>query len=199
MADPVDGRGALRSASSVRAERERALTERFGGMDWWADFLGFAVAIFFTTILFGIVGAIVGTVGYQMHANVPKIGGAVSSAQQQLGLGGLIGGLIALFIAYLLGGYAAGRMARFSGALNGVGVVIWTIIIAIILGILGAILGNRFTVGNQLHLNIDTKTLGVAGLISLVVTLLVMLVAATLGGRMGEGYHRPIDREAGLR
>ena len=199
MAEPADGSGSLRSASSVHVERERALTERFGGIDWWADFLGFAVAIFFTMVLFGIVGAIVGTVGYQMNANVPKIGGSVSTTQQQLGLGGLIGGLVALFLAYLLGGYAAGRMARFSGAVNGLGVVIWTVIVAIILGILGAILGNRFNVGNQLHLNIDTATLGVAGVISLVVALLVMILAATLGGRLGEGYHRPIDRQAGLR
>jgi hypothetical protein len=198
MAEPAGSSNSLRSITSVRAERQHALEARFGGMDWWADFLGFAVAIFFTTVLFGIVGAIVGTVGYQMHATVPKVGSSVPGTTQQLGLGGLIGGLIALFLAYLIGGYAAGRMARFNGAQNGVGVVIWTIIVAIVLGILGAILGNRFNVGTTLNLHIDTTTVGVAGLISLVVTLVVMLLAATIGGKMGERYHRPIDRQAGL-
>ena len=197
MAEPVEASGELRSAKVVRAEREAELTRRFGGFHWGADFIGFAVATFFTVLLFGIVGAIVGTVGYQLHAKVPKVGGAVSGTTQQLGIGGLIGGLVALFLAYLIGGYTAGRMVRFSGAKNGLGVVIWTIIAAIILGAAGGIAGNRFDVAKQLHLNIDTGTLTTAGLVSLAVTLLVMLIAAVLGGSLGERYHRRIDREAG--
>jgi len=199
MADPLKSSDTLRSVSSVHAERERALAERFGGFDWWADFLGFTVAVFFTVVLFGIVGAIVGTVGYQMNATVPKVGGPVSGATQQLGVAGLIGGLVALFIAYLVGGYAAGRMARFNGSLNGLGVVLWTIIITVVLGIVGGIVGNNFNVASQLNLHIDTTTAGVAGAVSLVVSLIVMALAAMLGGRLGEGYHRPIDRQAGLR
>lgn len=199
MAESLQSSDNVRSIDSVQRDREVALAQKFGGMDWWADFLGFAVATFFAVVLFGIVGAIVGTVGYQMHATVPKVGGAVSGTTQQLGISGLIGGLVALFIAYLIGGYAAGRMARFSGPLNGLGVVIWSVAIAVVLAIIGAVLGNRFTVQNQLNMHVDTTTLGVAGIVSLVVTLLVMIVAATIGGRLGAGYHRAIDREAGLR
>lgn len=195
MAEPA---GELRSVDSVQVDRQTDLRAKYGGFYWGSDFIGFAVAIFFTIVFFGIVGAIVGTVGYQLNAPVPKVGGAISNTQQNLGIGGLIGGLIALFLAYFIGGYTAGRMARFDGVKNGLGVVIWTILVAIVLGIVGGALGNRFNVASQLHLKIDMATLTTGGAISLVITLLVMILAAVLGGRTGANYHRRIDREAGV-
>jgi len=168
--------------------------ERFGGMHWGAAFLGFAVTTFFTILFFGIVGAVVGAVGYQMGAKVPKIGSALSGTTQQLGVGTVAGTLIALFLAYLIGGYTAGRLARFDGAKNGARVVVWTIIVAIVLGIAGAIFGSKFNVAGQLNLKIDTGTLTTAGLVSLVVTLLVMLISSMIGGQMGARYHRRIDQ-----
>lgn len=188
----------LYSVAAIHAERERRLRDRYGGFSWGADFLGFAVANFFTVVFLAIVGGIVGAVGYQLGAPVPKVGSALSPTSQTLGWGGLVGALIALALAYFLGGYAAGRMARFDGAKNGIGVVLWAILVGIILGIIGAILGTRFNVAGQLHLNIDPATLTVAGVISLLVTLLVMFVAAALGGRLGAAFHRAIDRNAGL-
>ena len=62
----------------------------------------------------------------------------------------------------------------------------------------GAVLGNEFDLTRRLRLDIDQGTLTVAGLVSLVVTLLVMLGGAILGGKLGAGYHRRIDREAGV-
>ncbi len=199
MAREVNTPRTLRSADSVRSQREQRLIARYGGFDWVATFLGFAVAIFFGVVLLGLVGAIVGAVGFQLHAPVPKIGSSIAGTTESLGIGALIGSLIATFIAYLIGGYTAGRLARFEGKKNGIGVVLWTIVVGIILGILGAILGNKFDVAKQLHLHIDTGTLTTAGLISLVVTLVVMLLAAILGGSLGERYHRRIDRETGVR
>ena len=111
MAQPADREPVLRSVSSLHQEREQFLLSRYGGFSWGADFLGFAVAVFFTVVLFGIVGAIVGTAGYQMGAPAPNTG-HISSTTENLGLAGLAGGLIAIFLAYLIGGYAAGRMAR---------------------------------------------------------------------------------------
>jgi len=184
----------------VRTRRyaQRELSDRFGGFYWGADFIGFAVAILFTMVFLGIVGAIVGSVGYQLGQPLPKIGHAVSQTQQTLGIGALIGSLVAIFLAYLIGGYTAGRMARFSGARNGLGVVIWTVIVAIILGIAGAALGSNFDVASNLHLKFDPQTATAAGVISGVITLLVMILGATLGGILGERYHRSIDRDAGL-
>lgn len=194
MAQPADNSDALYSVSGTRARRRAALENQFGGIAWGADFLGFAVATFFTVVLFGIVGAIVGTVGYQMGAPVPNVGSHLTSTTANLGIAGLVGGLIALFVAYFLGGYAAGRMARFSGPAQGIGVVIWTIVVALILGAIGAVLGNRFNVASQLNLHINGSALTTAGVISLIVTLIVMIIGAILGGMAGVAYHRSIDR-----
>lgn len=172
------------------------MVERYGGFYWGADFIGFAVAMFFTMVFLGIVGAIVGGLGYQLGQPLPKIGHAVSQTSQNLGIGALIGSLVAIFLAYLIGGYAAGRMARFSGARNGVGVVIWTVIVAILLGVAGAVLGSQFNVASQLHLKFNPQSMTAAGAISGVITLLVMILGATIGGVMGERYHRDIDRDA---
>lgn len=198
MYDEADDPQVVRSARSVEVDRHTRLADRYGGFYWGSDFIGFAVAIFFTIVFLGIVGAVVGGVGFQLHAQVPKIGSSMSGTTQQLGVGALVGSLIAVFLAYFLGGYTAGRMARFDGVKNGVGVVMWTVIVAIILGIVGGIVGNAFNVGSQLHLNVDRNTLTAGGAISLAVTLLIMLLAAALGGMTGANYHRRIDREAGV-
>lgn len=172
------------------------LRSRYGGMYWGADFIGFAVAIFFTTVFLGIVGAIVGAVGYELGAKVPNLAHHVAAGNLQvtLGIGALIGSLIAVFLAYFIGGYAAGRMARFSGAANGVGVWIWTVVVAILLSLAGWGWGStRFNVGNQLHLTVNGTNLTGEGVISIAVTLAVMLIGAVLGGMVGAGFHRHID------
>ena len=190
----TEDRDRLRATKAVHQARAQALAERFGGFDWWPDFIGWAVAIFFTLLFAGIAAAIVGGVGYQLGAPVS----GTDPTAQKLGIGGLIGGLVAVFLGYLVGGYAAGRMARFDGVKNGIGVVIWTVVIAVVLGVLGAVLGNQFDLMQRLRLDIDRQTLTTAGGISLAITLVVMLLGAMLGGKLGAGYHRTIDREAGV-
>jgi uncharacterized membrane protein len=190
----AEGRERLRASGAVHKEREQALAARYGGFDWWADFIGWAVALFFTLLFAGIAAAIVGGVGYQLDAPVS----AADDTAQRLGIGGLVGGLIAVFLGYLVGGHTAGRMARFDGVKNGLGVVLWTIVMALLLGGLGAVLGNEFDLTSRLRLDIDRGTLTGAGLVSLAVTLVVMLGGAILGGKLGAGYHRRIDREAGV-
>lgn len=165
---------------------------RHGGFDWIATFLGFAVAIFFLAIFLGIVGAIVGTSGYRTST-----GSVTAMVSSQAGVLAVIGTLVATFLAYLFGGYAAGRLARYDGLVNGLGVVMWTVIVAILLSIAGAVLNNRFQVAQQLHLGISLQNLTIAGVISGLVTLIVMLIGAGLGGMLGAFYHRRVDRDLG--
>lgn len=192
------GSGTVRSISSVRSDRRAELRERYGGFYWGTDFIGFAVATFFTIVFLGIIGATAGGVGYQVGAPLPRLGHAVSSTSQTIGISAAIASLVALFIAYIIGGYTAGRMARFDGAKNGIGVVVWTIIVAAVLGAGGTALGTRFNVASQLHLKLNSGTMTTAGLLALVVAIVVMLLGAVLGGVMGERYHRKIDRDAGM-
>lgn len=174
------------------------LARRYGGIYWGSDFIGFAVALFFTIVFLAIVSAAVGYAGYQLGQPLPRIGHSVSTTSQHLGIGALIGSLVAIFLAYVIGGYTAGRMARFSGVANGVGVVIWTVIVAIVLGVVGAVLGTNFNAGSSLHLNISQATATGAGVVSVIVTLVVMLLGGMLGGSYGARYHRAIDQDAGI-
>ena len=73
----------------------------------------------------------------------------------------------------------------------------WAIVVAIILGIPGALIGSRFNVASQLHLSAGTSSLTLAGLVSLIVTLFVMLIASGLGGWVGARYHEKVDRDVG--
>ncbi|GAC1339260.1 MAG: hypothetical protein NVSMB29_06290 [Candidatus Dormibacteria bacterium] len=187
-----------RRVDATAAERRGGLRTRYGGFDWVATFLGFAVAIFFLLLLLGIVGAIVGSVAAQIGATGPRADGSIPGTTQNLGLSAVIGSVVALLLAYFIGGYAAGRLARYDGVVNGVGVVAWTVLVAVILGVLGVVLGSRFNVASQLHLNVSPSSLQAGGVISLVVTLLVMLVGAALGGALGARYHRRIDHAAGI-
>jgi hypothetical protein len=193
-----DDTGTVRSLSSVRSERRAELRERYGGFYWGTDFIGFAVATFFTIIFLGIIGAAAGGVGYQVGAPLPRVGHAVSATTQTIGIGAAAASLIGLFIAYIIGGYTAGRMARFDGAKNGIGVVLWTIIVAAVLGVGSMALGTRFNVATQLHLKLNSGGWTIAGLLALAVAAVVMVLGAVLGGVMGERYHRKIDRDAGV-
>jgi DMSO/TMAO reductase YedYZ heme-binding membrane subunit len=102
-----------------------------------------------------------------------------------------------MFLAYLIGGYAAGRLARYGGLDNGLGVVLWTVIVAILLSIAAAVLNGRFAVAQQFRLGISQRDLTIAGVVSVLVTLIVMLIGAAAGGLLGGHYHRRIDRELG--
>lgn len=178
-------------------EYRQALRARHAGFDWLASFLGFTVAMFFLIVLLGVVGAIAGTVGFQLQAAAPGTGGGpISEPVQRIGVGVLLASWLAALIAYFVGGYAAGRVARYDGVRNGVGVVLWTVLAALVLGILGAIFGSRFNVTDQLHLTVSPSSLTLPGAVSLVVTLLIMLCGSALGGLLGSLYHRRVDRDA---
>ena len=116
---------------------------------------------------------------------------------ETLGIGGGIAVLVVLFLAYLAGGYVAGRMARFDGARQGLAVWLIGLLVVLVLAAAGAILGAQYNVLQQLNLPripIDEGTATTAGIITLVAILLVTLLGAVLGGKLGERYHRKVDR-----
>ena len=112
-------------------------------------------------------------------------------------MGGGIAVLVVLFLAYLAGGYVAGRMARFDGARQGLAVWLIGLIVVVVLAAAGAILGAQYNVLEQLNLPripIDEGTATTAGIITLVAILVVTLLGAVLGGKLGDRYHRRMDR-----
>jgi Kef-type K+ transport system membrane component KefB len=113
---------------------------------------------------------------------------------------GIVGGillLVVLAVAYYAGGYVAGRLARFDGARQGAGVWVLGLLITVALAVAGVVLGSEYNILNQLNLPripIDEGSLTTGGIIALVAAVLVTLLAAVAGGKVGERFHRKVDR-----
>lgn len=188
--DREPGTVAPGTMSAVR-DRQR---EEFGGISWGACFFGWLAAAGLAAILAGIVGAS----GAALALN--EVGNDVSDGEAEtIGLAGGIALLAVLAIAYFCGGYVAGRMSRFDGFRQGVGVWLWGIIIALLVAALALIGGSEYNVLESLNLPripVDQGSLTTGGIIALAAALLVTLLAAILGGKLGERFHRKVDRTA---
>jgi MFS family permease len=167
---------------------------RFGGIKWGAAFFGWLSANGLAVILIAMLSA--GGVALGLAQNVDTANEAANKASE-IGIGGGIAVLVVLFLAYLAGGYVAGRMARFDGVRQGLAVWLVGLIIVIVLAAAGAILGAKYNVLANLNLPripVDEGTATTAGIITLVAILLVTLLGAILGGKLGDRFHRRVDR-----
>lgn len=166
--------------------------DEFGGFSWGAAFFGWLSAAGLAGILTGILSA----TGAVLAVN--EVGNKVSGSEAKtIGLAGGIGLLVVLAVAYFCGGYVAGRMARFDGARQGFAVWAWGLIIAIAVAALALIGGSEYNVLDSLNLPripVDQGTLSTGGIIALAAALLATLLFAVLGGKVGERFHRKVDR-----
>jgi hypothetical protein len=180
-------RGSARDA--VQAQRDR-----FGGIKWGAAFFGWLSANGLAVILVALLSAAGVALGL---ANGLDTADEAADQAQTLGIGGGIAVLVVLFLAYLAGGYVAGRMARFDGARQGIAVWVIGLVVVLVLAGAGAVAGAQYNVLKNLNLPripIDEGTATTAGIITLVAILVVTLLGAVLGGKLGERYHRKVDR-----
>src|SRR3954449_3645886 len=188
---PTQGATVTRGAGRDAVAAQHA---RFGGIKWGAAFFGWLTANGLAVILVALLSA--AGVALGLADNVDTADEAASQAQT-LGIGGGIAILVVLFLAYLAGGYVAGRMARFDGARQGVAVWLIGLLVVLVLAAAGAILGAQYNVLQQLNLPrvpVDEGTATTAGIVTLVAILLVTLLGAVLGGKLGDRYHRKVDR-----
>lgn len=200
------GRGST-NASDLKQDRERAeeidrkrvedaQKERYGGFNLGADFFGWLVAIALTVLLVGIVGAIAAAVGSSLNVDQ-------TDAERQAGTFGLATAivlLVTLMIAYYAGGYVAGRMSRFDGGKQGVGVWLIGLLVTLIVVGLGALFGSQYNVLQRVEvpsMPIPTDTATWGGIITLAAVLLGTLLAAVIGGKVGQRYHTKVDRVTG--
>ncbi len=187
----ASGARATRGAARDAVDAQQA---RFGGIKWGAAFFGWLTANGFAVILVALLSA--AGVALGLAQNVDTADEAAQQAET-LGIGGGIAILVILFLAYLAGGYVAGRMSRFDGARQGIAVWIIGLLVVLILAGVGLALGSEYNVLQQLNLPripIDEGTATTAGIITLVAILVVTLLGAVLGGKLGERFHRKVDR-----
>jgi amino acid transporter len=179
------------SREAVRDVRARQ-REEYGGINWGAAFFGFLVAVGMAAILLGILSAAGAAFGLtdmsqrEANSNADTIG--------------LVGGILlvaVVAISYWFAGYVSGRMSRFDGARQGIGAWAIGVVVAIALGIAGWLIDPDWNVFDKLGLPnvpIDQGTVTTGGAITLAAVLVLSLLAAMGGGKVGERYHWKIDR-----
>jgi hypothetical protein len=192
--DTADGRFVRdRDATVTGREAVRARQrEEFGGTNWGAAFFGFLVAVGMAAILLALLSAAGAAFGLTDMSQ--------TEANRNADTIGLVGGILLVAvaaIAYWFGGYVSGRMSRFDGGRQGLGSWVIGILVAIAAGVAGWLFGPDWNVFDKLGLPnvpIDNGTLTTGGAIALAAVLILSLLAATVGGKAGERYHRKIDR-----
>jgi hypothetical protein len=189
--DHTEGAHPTRGAARDAIDAQRS---RYGGIKWGAAFFGWLSANGLAVLLVALLSAAGVAIGLTQGVS------STDEAAQQADTIGVVGGivlLVILFLAYLAGGYVAGRMARFDGTRQGVAVWVIGLLVVLALAALGLVFGAQFNVLQQLNLPripIDEGTATTGGIIALVAVLLVTLLGAVLGGKLGDHYHRKVDR-----
>jgi len=187
--DEVDLRG--RENRTVVREHVARQHEFYGGFKWGAAFFGFLSAIGFTALLLAIASAAGVALGYTTSDT-----DAANADAKTVGLVGAIVLLVIIGLGYYAGGYVAGRMARFDGARQGVGVWIIGLLVTVAAAVAGWAFDAKYNVLTDLNMPripVDEGQATTAGVIALA-AVLVTLFAAISGGKVGDNYHRKVDR-----
>jgi hypothetical protein len=169
--------------------RQRA---EYGGINWGAAFFGWLVAVGLGSLLVAIAAAAGTAVGLTEVSSTEAEQNA-----ETITLGGAIVLVAILMVAYYFGGYVAGRMSRFDGARQGFGAWLFGVAVTLLLALAAVILGSEYNVLEQLNLPslpVGESTLTTGGAITLAAIVLGTVLAAVVGGKAGERYHRKIDR-----
>jgi amino acid transporter len=195
--DDVRGRddareGAVRQQAAgpgVVQQRQRA---EYGGFNIGAAFFGWLVAVGLAVLLTALLSAAGAAIGLTQLTE-----GEAKSAADTISIVGGILLIVMLAVSYYAGGYVAGRMSRFDGGRQGLGVWLLGLAVTVALAVLGAVAGSEWNLFSQVNLPripIDEGSLATGAGIALVLILLSTLVAAIAGGKVGERYHRKVDR-----
>lgn len=166
--------------------------ERYGGLNWGAAFFGWLVAGTVAFMVTGLVGAVLTTMGMTPDT-------FVADAEKAPQVAAIVAGAIALLVltaSYYSGGYVAGRMSRFDGGRQGFGVWMISLVIAGLFVAVGLLMGARFDILDPSTLSalpIPSEARSIWGAAGGAVLVLVSLLAAVGGGKVGCRYHSKVD------
>jgi hypothetical protein len=176
------------AAREVRA-RQR---EEFGGINWGSAFFGWLVAVGMAAILLGLLSAAGAAFGLGEVSE-----SEASNSAETIGIVGGVLLIVVLMAAYYSGGYVSGRMSRFDGARQGLAVWAIGLTVTIVLAVAGALFGAEYNVLERLNLPripVEEGALTAGAVIALAIVVIGTLVAASIGGKSGERYHKKVDR-----
>ncbi|HZJ06389.1 MAG TPA: hypothetical protein VFD59_13070 [Nocardioidaceae bacterium] len=173
-------------------ERQRAA---YGGVNMGAAFFGWLVAIAVAILLTSIIAAVATGVGSNVEI-------ARSEAEREAGTIGVVAAIVllaVLMLAYYTGGYVAGRMSRFEGGKQGAAVWVIGLAVAVIAILLGVLFGAQYNILDRVSLPtlpISNDELSLGGAITAVAIVVLTLLTAIAGGKVGSRYHLKVDRAA---
>ena len=187
-----DGGDRRHASDEPVPDPEQRRKDRFGGINWGADFFGWLVAVAVTVLLAGIIGGVAAGTGAEEEL-LP------TASDAELGLAAVLTLTVVLLVGYYAGGYVAGRMSRFDGPRQGLGVWLIGLLVTIAAVAAGTFLGSEYNVLDRVDLPsipLSTDAMTTGGVVLAAVLLLGTLLAALAGGSVGRHYHARVDRWA---
>jgi hypothetical protein len=194
---PTVHRGRIRRPRSevlLEARRRELHRERqeFGGrIQWEAVFFGLLAGVGVAACLVaGVLGALIAAGVISSHEN------AAGFVDQMMAGGGAIS-LAILALSYLTAGYVAARMARFDGWRQGLGIWLLSLLVVLAAAVTAWIAGGQTDPTDSISLPanpIDEGPLHQNVAVIAPVLTLVPLIAALVGGVLGDRFHRAVDR-----
>jgi hypothetical protein len=182
---PHVGAATAAALETARA-RQRA---QFGGVNWGASFFGWLVAVGIAALLTSLLVAAGAAIGLNESD--------VTTDADEINLGGGIALIAVLVVAYCVGGYVAGRMSRFDGARQGLATWAIALIVTVAVALVAVIFGDEYNVLVQLNLPsipVGDETLATGAIGAIAAIAVGTALAAMAGGKVGERYHRRVDR-----
>lgn len=182
----------------TRAERIETATgeelvevrRRFGRADPVASILGMLTALGMLVLLTAVLGAL----AVETQINLINEQGTLDEME----IAAAITAVVVVFVAFLIGGVAAGRMARYDGGMNGVGAALWFLLLLAIFAGLGAWVSDELNAFATTDLpnwiaQVDVEGVTNEAIVMAVISVVAIFLAAWIGGRIGESYHRKVD------
>jgi hypothetical protein len=171
---------------------EELQRQRYGGANWGAGFFGWLVVLAMTLLLAAAAAATAVALGLEPPSGDTAVGSTPLLTAAAVAL-------LVVWVAWFSGGYVAGRMSRFDGGRQGLAV--WVVGLLLTGGVAGLalVLGPQVDVPDRLDLPAAGLTgvpTGLTALAGAAIVLVVGLLAAVVGGKVGCRYHRKVDDAA---
>jgi len=174
-----------------RELRQRERQEFGGRIQWEAVFFGLLAAIGLAACLVAMV------LGGLVAAGVTSFSEDAAGLVDRILVGGGAIALAILALSYLTGGYVAARMARFDGWRQGLGIWLLSLFVMLAAGITAWIAGGQLDPTESISLPsnpVDEGPLHQGAEVIAPVLVALTLIAALIGGVLGDRFHRAVDR-----
>jgi hypothetical protein len=176
----------------LRRRELRRERQEFGGrIQWEAVFFGLLAGVGLAACLVAIVlGGLIAAGITDAHED------AVGLVDQMMAGGGGIS-LAILALSYVTAGYVAARMARFDGWRQGLGIWLLSLLVVLAAAVAAWIAGDKLDPTESISLPsnpVDEGPLHEGAAVIAPVLVAVPLIAALIGGVIGDRFHRAVDR-----